>query len=59
MIASRVVRVTGMGESAVAEVLEDLFDELENPTVAYLAGIGDVKVRLTAKAASTREARTR
>ncbi len=52
VIASRVFRITGMGESAVAEVLSDLFDASTNPTVAYLASMGEVKVRLTAKAAS-------
>jgi len=52
VIASRVLRITGIGESAVAEVLTDLFDGSVNPTVAYLASMGEVKVRLTAKAAS-------
>jgi nicotinamide-nucleotide amidase len=52
VIASRVLRITGMGESAVAEILTDLFDGSTNPTVAYLASMGEVKVRLTAKAAS-------
>ena len=52
VIASRVLRITGMGESAVGEVLGDLFDGSTNPTVAYLASMGEVKVRLTAKAAS-------
>jgi competence/damage-inducible protein CinA-like protein len=52
VIASRVLRITGMGESAVGEVLGDLFDGSANPTVAYLASMGEVKVRLTAKASS-------
>jgi len=56
VIASRVLRITGMGESAVAEVLEDLFEGSTNPTVAYLASMGEVKVRLTAKMASRDEA---
>lgn len=51
-IASRVLRLTGVGESAVAELLGDLFDASENPTVAFLASAGEVKVRLTAKASS-------
>jgi nicotinamide-nucleotide amidase len=55
-IVSRVLRVTGMGESAVAEVLEDLFEGSANPTVAYLASMGEVRVRLTAKAPSAPEA---
>jgi nicotinamide-nucleotide amidase len=52
VIVSRVLRVAGMGESAVAERLADLFDASANPTIAYLASMGEVKVRLTAKAAS-------
>jgi nicotinamide-nucleotide amidase len=49
-IVSRVIRVTGMAESRVAELLADLFESSTNPTVAYLASSGEVKVRLTAKA---------
>ena len=58
-IVSRVLRVTGMGESAVAEALADLFDASTNPTVAFLATGGEVKVRLTAKAATHEEAERR
>jgi nicotinamide-nucleotide amidase len=50
VISSRVLRLTGIGESAVAELLDDLFTGSTNPTVAYLASMGEVKVRLTAKA---------
>lgn len=56
VIVSQVLRIAGMGESAVAEVLEDLFEGSANPTVAYLASMGEVKVRLTAKAGSRQEA---
>jgi competence/damage-inducible protein CinA-like protein len=56
IVRSRVVRCTGVGESAVAAALEDLFAAGRNPTIAYLAGGGEVKVRLTAKAASPEEA---
>src|SRR5439155_6332861 len=55
-IVSRTIRCTGIGESRVAEILEDLFAALTNPTVAYLATSGEVTVRLTAKAASSEEA---
>ena len=57
-IVSRVLRLTGMGESAVAEALADLFESSTNPTVAFLATGGEVKVRLTAKAPTPREAET-
>jgi nicotinamide-nucleotide amidase len=55
-IVSRVLRVAGMGESAVAERLADLFAASANPSVAYLASMGEVNVRLTAKAATADEA---
>ena len=55
-IASRQIRCVGMAESRIAEVLDDLFHGSTNPTVAYLAGGGEVRVRLTAKAGSLREA---
>jgi len=56
VIVSRALRITGMGESAVGEALTDLFEASTNPTVAYLASMGEVKVRLTAKAAIVSEA---
>ena len=49
-IVSRILRCTGIPESRVAEILDDLFAGSTNPTVAYLASSGEVKVRLTAKA---------
>lgn len=55
-IVSRVLRSTGIAESKVDEMLRDLFDASANPTVAYLASAGEVKVRLTAKAATAEEA---
>jgi nicotinamide-nucleotide amidase len=50
VLVSRVVRCTAIGESRVAELLDDLFVATENPSVAFLADAGEVKVRLTAKA---------
>ncbi|HXF56526.1 MAG TPA: competence/damage-inducible protein A [Actinomycetota bacterium] len=55
-IVSRVIRVTGIPEARVGEVLADLFESSTNPTLAYLASSGEVKVRLTAKAGSREEA---
>ena len=46
----------GVSESKVAEVLDDLFRTGTNPTIAFLAGGGEVKVRITAKAAGRSEA---
>lgn len=55
-LLSRVVRVSGLAEARVGELLDDLYRGSTNPTVAYLAGGGEVRVRLTAKAASRAEA---
>jgi nicotinamide-nucleotide amidase len=55
-IVSRTVRCVGIAESRVAELLDDLFRTSTNPTVAYLAGGGEVRVRMTAKARSAGEA---
>jgi nicotinamide-nucleotide amidase len=55
-VVSRSLRCVGMAESAIAELVDDLFHGSENPTVAFLAGGGEVKVRLTAKAATPQAA---
>lgn len=55
-LVSRIVRVTGLAESKVAELLDDLFRGSANPSIAYLASSGEVKVRITAKASSRAEA---
>lgn len=48
-IESRVLRFFGIGEAVLETELEDLIDRQTNPTIAPLAGDGDVTVRLTAK----------
>jgi nicotinamide-nucleotide amidase len=50
VLVSRTLRCAGIGESRVAEILADLFAASANPSIAYLASAGEVKVRLTAKA---------
>lgn len=55
-IVSRVLRVVGVAEARIAELLDDLFQASENPTVAFLASAGEVRVRLTAKAGTPEEA---
>lgn len=54
VLVSRALRCVGMAESKIAELLDDLFHGSANPTVAYLAGGAEVRVRLSAKA-ETRE----
>jgi nicotinamide-nucleotide amidase len=55
-IVSRTIRCVGIAESRIAELLDDLFGTSTNPTLAYLASSGEVKVRVTAKAATDDEA---
>ena len=55
-IVSRQVLVIGLGESATQEKIRDIVDRQSNPTIAYLAGGGQVRVRLSAKAATEAEA---
>ena len=56
VIRSTTLRCTGIGESRVAEIVADLFDKATNPSLAYLASSGEVKIRLTAKAPTQDEA---
>jgi nicotinamide-nucleotide amidase len=53
---TRILRVAGMGESSVEERLDDVLHSA-NPTVATYAKRDAVDVRITAKAATTDEAR--
>ena len=55
-IVSSEILVIGLGESHVDERISDLVEAQSNPTIAYLAGGGRVKVRLTAKAPDERAA---
>ena len=52
---SRMLRFWGIGESGLAAQVGDLLDQ-SNPTVAPYAGRGEVKLRITAQAASEAEA---
>ncbi|MGM0750501.1 MAG: competence/damage-inducible protein A [Bacillota bacterium] len=49
IIHSRVMRFFGIGEAQLETELEDLIDKQTNPTIAPLAGDGEVTLRLTAK----------
>lgn len=55
-IRHRILRCTGIAEAKLGELLADLFEGSSNPTMAFLAGGGEVKVRLTAKAPTSEEA---
>ncbi len=49
---SRQVLVLGLGESLTHSKIADLVERQANPTIAYLAGMGQVRVRISAKAAT-------
>jgi nicotinamide-nucleotide amidase len=53
---SREILVVGLGESHTHKLIADIVDRQSNPTIAYLAGGGRVRVRMTAKAGSETEA---
>jgi len=55
VFASRMLRFWGVAESSLAEQMADLL-EATNPTVAPYAGSGEVKLRITARAASAEAA---
>lgn len=51
IIVSEMVKICGMGESKVEHMIGDLIQNQTNPTIATYAKIGEVHLRLTAKAA--------
>ena len=55
-ICSQVVKICGMGESAVEEMIKDMM-ESSNPTLAPYAKTGEVHLRVTAMAESEKEAK--
>lgn len=57
VIHSRSLRVIGVGESALAEQIADLIEQQANPTIALYAKLGEVEVRVTAKAADALSAK--
>ncbi len=55
-IVSKTLHFAGIGESALAEKVQDFLDATD-PTVAPLAGQGRVRLRITTRAATEEEAR--
>ncbi len=49
-LVNRIIRTWGRSESRTAELLDDLYQGSVNPSLAYLASAGEIKVRITAKA---------
>jgi nicotinamide-nucleotide amidase len=56
VVFSRILRSWGRTESQIGEMLEDLFRATTNPSIAFLASAGEIKVRITAKARTIAEA---
>lgn len=56
ILKSRTLRVVGVGESSIQELLQDIFDQQSNPTVAPYAKDGEVHLRITAKCQEERQA---
>ena len=52
VVVSRLIRTWGESEARIGELLDDLFESSANPTIAFLASMAEIKVRLTAKAPS-------
>jgi nicotinamide-nucleotide amidase len=56
VIRYKVLRACGLGESALGLQIQDLMKEGRNPAVGTLASVGDIRVRITAKAKDSKEA---
>lgn len=55
IIYSQVVKICGIGESQVAEDIQDIIQAQTNPTIAPYAKVGEVHLRITAKASDEKE----
>lgn len=56
VIVSTTVKLCGIGESKVADMIGDILDSQTNPTIAPYAKTGEVHLRVTAKAADQKTA---
>jgi len=52
ILVSRTLKIIGLGESKVEDMLDDLISAQTNPTIAPYAKVGEVHVRVTASAKS-------
>jgi nicotinamide-nucleotide amidase len=57
IIYSQMVKICGIGESQVAEEIQDMIESQTNPTIAPYAKTGEVHLRITAKAGDEKECR--
>jgi nicotinamide-nucleotide amidase len=56
VVFSRILRSWGRSESQVGEMLDDIFTTSANPSIAFLAAAGEIKIRITAKAKTVGDA---
>jgi nicotinamide-nucleotide amidase len=56
VIQYKVLRACGLGESAIGLQIKDLMKESRNPSIGTLASIGDIRIRIAAKADNPEEA---
>ena len=56
VLQSKVLRVFGLGESAMAEMIQPLLENQDNPTLAPLAKGAEVHLRITAHSSTPEEA---
>ena len=59
VIQYKTLRTCGLGESALGLQIKDLMKEGQNPSVGTLASVGDIRIRITAKANTPEEASQR
>ncbi|MBW1689512.1 MAG: competence/damage-inducible protein A [Deltaproteobacteria bacterium] len=59
LISSKVLRITGLGESKVDTLIRDLMNPHTNPRVGILASPGDIRVVITASGKDREEASSR
>ncbi|NLM51941.1 MAG: competence/damage-inducible protein A [Firmicutes bacterium] len=55
ILLSRVLKITGIGEAATEDAISDLVQNQTNPTIAPLAKLNEVHLRLTAKGKNKEE----
>ncbi len=56
IIKSKTIKVVGISESQLQEMLQDLIDKQTNPTIALYAKSGEIDIRVTAKSEKPTEA---
>ncbi len=57
VIYSQTVKLCGIGESKAETMVSDLITKQKNPTIAPYAKVGEVHLRITAKASAEKEAK--